>query len=396
MRTPKFLRDMLQSNNYWDKNSAEFAKANEYLAKLFPGQLQQDLTGQYVEPQYDMTYEQFLEAQKKLDDDIYMAVQEAANDSDDDITNFAQFIEMAEEIEVRVLMPWGDIENKELIVYTLNVPDDDDEGPEKAKKIWIWHSEDDERICDDCASHNGEVFENKDDIPDVPVHPNCRCWIEEVKLDDNGKPISSNAYKGQKPENKTDKNETQDMKNVLTKDLKQEILKFEGLKLNFYLDSKGILTVGIGQNVNNFNDFKNLNIINKQTGNTLNSNQKTDLNSQIMQDISNNTFTEKNYSNLEISKNDIYNQFNTMLEKSYNELEQKIDNFDKFPTSVKQALVDMQFNMGNKKFSEDTWPKLFKAIDNRDWQTAGKEASQRKDVQKSRREWTYKMFMDAK
>ena len=186
------------------------------------------------------------------------------------------------------------------------------------------------------------------------------------------------------------------MRDVLTKDLKQEILKFEGLKLNFYLDSKGILTVGIGQNVSNFDEFKNLNIKDKQTGNVLNNFQKSELYSQIMQDVSNNTFEEKNYSDLEISKNDIYNQFNTMLEKSYTELEQKIENFNKFPISVKQALVDMQFNMGNKKFSKDTWPKLFKAIDNRDWQAAAKEASQRKDVQKSRREWTYKMFMGAK
>ncbi len=37
MKTPNFLRNLLQSNNYWDKNSTEFAKANEYLGKLFPG-----------------------------------------------------------------------------------------------------------------------------------------------------------------------------------------------------------------------------------------------------------------------------------------------------------------------------------------------------------------------
>ena len=66
MQTPKFLRDLLQSNKYWNKNSAEFAKANEYLEKLFPGELQQDATGQYIEPKYDMTYEQFLDAQKNL------------------------------------------------------------------------------------------------------------------------------------------------------------------------------------------------------------------------------------------------------------------------------------------------------------------------------------------
>ena len=186
------------------------------------------------------------------------------------------------------------------------------------------------------------------------------------------------------------------MKNVLTKKFKEEVLKFEGIKQHFYLDSKNILTVGIGQNISELNKFKELNILDTQTGNVLDEPQKEQLYSQIMQEISDNTFKEKNYSNLEISKNDIYNQFNTMLEKSYNELEQKIENFNDFPISVKQALVDMQFNMGNKKFSDNNWPKLFQAIDNRDWRTAGKEARQRKDVQKSRREWTYKMFIDAK
>ena len=42
MKTPNFLRNLLQSNNYWDKNSNEFAKANDYLGKLFPGELQQE------------------------------------------------------------------------------------------------------------------------------------------------------------------------------------------------------------------------------------------------------------------------------------------------------------------------------------------------------------------
>ena len=81
---------------------------------------------------------------------------------------------------------------------------------------------------------------------------------------------------------------------------------------------------------------------------------------------------------------------------SFTYMEQKIEKFNDFPTSVRQALVDMQFNMGNKKFSDDNWPKLFTAINNRDWKTAAQEASQRKDVQKSRREWTYKMFNSAK
>ena len=206
MKTPEFLRQLMSSPAYMDKNSAEFAKANEYLEKLFPGELQQDATGQYIEPKYDMTYEQFLDAQKKFDYDIQNAIQEAeaeAEAENDILVDYSQFVEIDEEIDVRVLMPWGDIQNEKLIVYTLNIPDDDDEEHTEAKKIWIWHSEDDERICDDCASHNGEVFEDKNDIPDVPVHPNCRCWVEEQELDDNNKTVFSRVYKGYKKENKT-------------------------------------------------------------------------------------------------------------------------------------------------------------------------------------------------
>ncbi|MBO4480862.1 MAG: DUF2778 domain-containing protein [Alphaproteobacteria bacterium] len=249
MQTPKFLRDLLQSNNYWNKNSAEFAKANEYLGKLFPGELQQDVTGQYIDPEYDMTYEQFLDAQKKFDDDIQNAIQEAEEEIEEETGNTvdcSQFVEIDEEIDVCVLMPWGDIQNKKLIVYTLNIPDNDDEEHTEAKKIWIWHSEEDERICDDCASHNGEVFADKDDIPDVPVHPNCRCWVEEVKLDDNGKPISRKVYKGQKPEvPKNDKESQPEKTPTFDKpvDIKEgQYAKFDGKTLTIYQDGKPIMS----------------------------------------------------------------------------------------------------------------------------------------------------------
>jgi len=114
MQTPKFLRNLLQSNNYWNTDSTEFSKANEYLEKLFPGELQQDATGQYIEPKYDMTYEQFLDAQKKFDDDIQNAIQEAEEEIEEETGNAidcSQFVEIEEEVDVRVLMPWGDIKN---------------------------------------------------------------------------------------------------------------------------------------------------------------------------------------------------------------------------------------------------------------------------------------------
>ena len=78
-----------------------------------------------------MTYEQFLDAQKKFDDDIENAIQEAEGEDDDegDANNefqhidIRQFIEIAEVIDVRVLMPDGSIESKQLFVYKLNIPE---------------------------------------------------------------------------------------------------------------------------------------------------------------------------------------------------------------------------------------------------------------------------------
>ena len=83
-----------------------------------------------------MTYEQFINAQKKLDEAIQDAIQDAEAEAEEKgmSVDYSQFVEAEEEIDVRVLMPWGDIENEKLIVYTLNIPDDDEE-PEKTKKI---------------------------------------------------------------------------------------------------------------------------------------------------------------------------------------------------------------------------------------------------------------------
>ena len=247
MQTPKFLRDLLQSNNYWNKNSAEFTTANEYLGKLYPGQLQKDASGNYTEPEYDMTYEQFLDAQKKFDDDIQEAIQEVQDEDENEgtyIDDYSQFVEVAEQIDVLVLMPWGSIDNKKLIVYTLNIPEEPESepDPETTKTIWVWHSEDDERICDDCAEYDGAIFEDKDDIPDIPLHPNCRCWVEEIELDDKGKPVSSKVHKGQKPETPKDKTSPEKEptfdKPVNTKPGQYAV--FDGKKLTIYQDGKPI------------------------------------------------------------------------------------------------------------------------------------------------------------
>ena len=206
MKIPNFLRELINSNEYADKDSDTYVRATKYMNLLYPSQAEFDSTGKMTEPPYDMTYEQFLEAQKKLKEDIENAIQEAEEDTEEEkglSVDYSEFIETEETIDVRVLMPSGYIYNKKLVVYTLNIPEESHPDNPQVKKIWVWHSESDEFICEDCAAHDDELFENTDEIPELPVHPNCRCWVEEQELDDNNKTVFSRVYKGYKKENKT-------------------------------------------------------------------------------------------------------------------------------------------------------------------------------------------------
>ena len=60
------------------------------------------------------------------------------------------------------------------------------------RKAWIWHAEIDARTCEECPEYSETIYENEADIPEYPHRQNCRCWIEEIELDDNDKPVIDN------------------------------------------------------------------------------------------------------------------------------------------------------------------------------------------------------------
>ena len=47
--------------------------------------------------------------------------------------------------------------------------------------VYIWHSSD--NACEKCQALNEKTFCSIDEIPDLP-HPNCKCWVEDKKKDD--------------------------------------------------------------------------------------------------------------------------------------------------------------------------------------------------------------------
>lgn len=253
MKTPQFLRRLLTSPAYMDKNSKVYAMAEKYLNLLYPGMLQTDATGRMTEPEYDMTLGQFRKAQDELDDALEEAKQEAEAEYEEAGRQIGveDYVELEENIDVRVLMPDGRIENKQLEVYTLNLPNGDDDTPNnKPRRVWRWHSEDGDNTCSACASRDGEIYESEDDIPEIPVHPNCRCSITEDVISPDGRTLSSKSYKPKTPTvvapNTAEKSpNTQAEKATFEKPVNTKqgyYAVFDGKKFTLYVDNKPVMS----------------------------------------------------------------------------------------------------------------------------------------------------------
>ena len=53
------------------------------------------------------------------------------------------------------------------------------------RTAWRWHTVIDDKTCDICLSFANKIYEHIEEIPKNPHHKNCRCWIEEIELDDS-------------------------------------------------------------------------------------------------------------------------------------------------------------------------------------------------------------------
>lgn len=236
MKTPKFLQELMRSPAYMDKNSDVYAMAEKYLKILYPGELSQDATGRMIAPEYDMTLTQFNTVQAELD----AVLEETVADTEAEYEEAGQeidvedYVELEETINVTVLMPDGHIENKQLEFYTLNLPEDAAAPNDKIHRVWCWHAEDGDNTCSECASRDGEIYYSEDDIPEIPVHPNCRCTITEDVIDSDGNTISSTLFSPKKPTATPEKATFE--RPVDTKSGYYAV--FDGKKFTLYVDNK--------------------------------------------------------------------------------------------------------------------------------------------------------------
>jgi len=101
--------------------------------------------------------------------------------------------------------------------------------------------------------------------------------------------------------------------------IQELLIKHEGLKLKPYKDTKGILTIGVGRNLED-----------------------------------NGIATDEA---MYMLKNDI--------ERVEQELKEIFLDFEELPENVKMVLIDMDFNLGKSRFLQ--FRKMIQAVKNKDW-----------------------------
>lgn len=110
----------------------------------------------------------------------------------------------------------------------------------------------------------------------------------------------------------------------------------------------------------------------------------------------NNNFIHRNtkaedfeqYTPLRISDEESYRLAQEHMLNDLTHVRQQFSDFDKFPEPLKEVLLDIQYNTGN--LTRNNWPKLYRAIDNRDVNGIIQNVH-RKDIGQERNNWSENM-----
>ena len=196
----------------------------------------------------------------------------------------------------------------------------------------------------------------------------------------------------------------------LNANVKTEVIKntekFEGRVTHLYLDTKGLVTVGIGHLISNKAAMASVVMYKKNSNNTLvlaslaEKQAEYDSIKKQPYGFSRNANFYKLHTTLIMKDHDIVAQKEKHILKFYSELIKYYTtsngfakNFDLMPYSVQKALFDMVFNLGITKLRTQ-YVKMNNAIKKEDWVVAAAE-SKRVGISSSRNNYVSNLFLSA-
>ena len=188
----------------------------------------------------------------------------------------------------------------------------------------------------------------------------------------------------------------------LYKAMWENIKKYEDVIQHPYLDTKGLITVGGGANINSWDDFRKINF-------TVNGVPATEAEKLaafgIMRNLSNERDAQGNPTNWDTKAKKFKDYTNVRISDEYarslaqdhmtNDLahvRREFADFDTFPQPLKEVLLDIQYNVKGG-LNEQKWPSLYKAIRERNINGENGIVANvhRKDVRQERNDWARRM-----
>ena len=282
---------------------------------------------------------------------------------------------------------------------------------------YIWHSKDDSKTRSSHANRNGKVFSMKK--PPEGGHPGqafgCRCKAEMIDFEKAKK-----LWEKQKEEQEKYEHSEEDFEHVKTE---------EGTIWHPYLDTRGYVTIGIGKMIPDKSAFVKLILLKGEHGKKnrpiATEKEKSEEWGQLQKEKHNleidfkkkhgyaytdkskwpngnqpnlhnqsaDSFKDKGMHTLRISDEEAKKHAREHIDKSIQRLKKYLPDYDRFPNSIKRALIDMAYNLG-PRLNPENWKELFNALWRKDFKTASKECH-RKGIDEDRNDRTEELFLKA-
>jgi GH24 family phage-related lysozyme (muramidase) len=160
-----------------------------------------------------------------------------------------------------------------------------------------------------------------------------------------------------------------------------------------YLDTKGLVTVGVGKMLPNVAAAQELDFVRRTDGNAASADEiSIDFNTVSAQVKGKIASTYKKYTSLDLTDEAIGALLKVVVEGFEEDLSQSFAGYDSYPLPVKQALLDMVYNLGLEGLLK--FKKLKASVEAGDWATAAAQ-SHRNGPSDERNDWTRDMFLAA-
>ena len=169
---------------------------------------------------------------------------------------------------------------------------------------------------------------------------------------------------------------------------------FEGKVVYMYLDTRGYVTVGVGNLVSSVAEAEKLPFVNTDTGNTATADEiETSFTTVSKMAYPHKPAYYKQKPSIELKDETIKSMAIKRLKGEFVPgLRRIFANFDRYPKPAKLALVDMIYNLGERGLQK--FKKLIAAAEKGHWREAADD-SHRASCREDRNIWTHKRFEEA-